>query len=365
MAGRGVSRTTSTFKTQRRKVAERLRSNAETPERNEASGLEEVLVSLTRRSPEDLLDDHRLAEDLGLSSLERIDMLASLEDRYGIELEEQALSNLSTLGQVREWVAGQAASAVKEDPGSAHAAPAIGRETSAKRIPPPRWARTRAVVMVRGVLRRALFHPLFRHYIPPSVEGVENLERVVPPVIFAANHTSHLDTVALTAALPSEWQTRLAPAVRQQHFFPTHGTPERTRRIGLRILYYLCCGLFNAYPLSQDLGQVRDSLRYTGELVEAGFCPLVYPEGGLTPNGSLQRCRPGIGLMSLRLEVPVVPVHLHGLFDVMSMHDPWPRKGSVRVEFGSPVVHGEGEDYVRLAERIEASLRGMAESRQR
>lgn len=356
-------RTKSTLKTQRRKVAERLRSTAETPDRKEASGLEEVLASLTRRRREDLSDDHRLAEDLGLSSLERIDMLASLEDRYGIELEEQALSNLSTLGQVREWVAGKAAGAEPERPGAVPAAPTNERGTLAKGIPPPRWARTRAVGMARGVLSRALFLPLFRHYIPLSLDGLEHLDRVVPPIIFAANHTSHLDTVALTAALPTEWQAKLAPAVRQQHFFPTQGTPEWSRRIGLRVLYYLCCGLFNAYPLSQDLGQVRDSLRYTGELVETGFCPLVYPEGGLSADGSLQRCQAGIGLMSLRLEVPVVPVHLHGLFDVMSRHDSWPRRGPVRVKFGPPVVPAEGEDYVQLAGRIEASLRGMAECR--
>ena len=83
----------------------------------------------------------------------------------------------------------------------------------------------------------------------------------------------------------------------------------------------------NAYPLSQDLGQLRDSLRYTEELVEAGYCPLVYPEGRLTPDGSLQPFQPGIGLMSLRLEVPGVPVYLHGLFDVMSLHDSRPRGG--------------------------------------
>ena len=352
-------RTTSTFKTQRRKVAERLCSTAGAPDRTEESGLEQVLLSLTRRSREDLSDEHRLAEDLGLSSLERIDLLASLEDRYGIELNEGAFSNLSTIGQVREWVAGQAASTAPGRSSAADAATAIEPRTAAGRIPPPRWARTRAVVVVRSAMRRALFHPLFRHYIPLSVAGLGNLDRVVPPVIFAANHTSHLDTVALTAALPPEWQKWLAPAVRQQHFFPTHGTPEWTRRIGLRTLYTLCCGLFNAYPLSQDLGQVRDSLRYTGELVAAGFCPLVYPEGGLTPDGSLQRCQAGIGLMSLRLEVPVVPVHLDGLFDVMSMHDSWPRRGSARIEFGSPVVPGEGEDYVQLARRIETSLRRM------
>ena len=74
---------------------------------------------------------------------------------------------------------------------------------------------------MRGAMRRVLFLPLFRHYIPLSVGGLRNLERAVPPVIFAANHTTHLDTVALTAALPTKWQRRLAPAVGQQHFFPS------------------------------------------------------------------------------------------------------------------------------------------------
>ena len=353
-------RTASTFKTQRRKVAERLSSATGIPDGGPASGLDEILLALTRRSQEDLTDDRRLAEDLGLSSLERIDMLASLEDHYGIELDETAFSALSTLGQVRAWVAGQSESPGSERSDESSGSVATARESRGPHIPPPRWARSRPCSAMRGALRRGLFLPLFRHYIALDVQGLPNLEGVVPPVIFAANHTSHLDTVALTAALPAEWQRKLAPAVRQQHFFPTGGTPEMARRIGMRALYYLCCGLFNAYPLSQDLGQVRDSLRYTGELVDAGFCPLVYPEGRLTPDGSLQPFQPGTGLMSQRLEVPVVPVHLHGLFDVMSLHDSWPRRGSVRVKFGSPIEPVRGEKYVQLVQRLEASFRGMA-----
>ena len=353
-------RTASTFKTQRRKVAERMSSTVPTTGPDGGSGLDGILLTLTGRSPESLEDDQRLAEDLGLSSLERIDMLAALEDRHGIELSETAFSALSTVGQVRAWVAGQAGNPVtgpaEERAGSGGTQPA----SAAPHIAPPRWARSRPVSMARGALRQGMFLPLFHHYIALDVAGLPILDGVAPPVIFAANHSSHLDTVALTAALPAEWRGKLAPAVRQQHFFPSGGSPGMGRRVGMRALYYLCCGLFNAYPLSQDLGQVRDSLRYTGELVEAGFCPLVYPEGRLTPDGSLQPFQPGIALMSQRLEVPVVPVHLHGLFDVMSMHDSWPRRGSVRIEIGAPLDPVKGEPYVRLAERVEASFRRMA-----
>ena len=353
-------RTASTFKTQRRKVAERLSSTVPIPDHDGASGLDEILLALTRRSREDLSDDRRLEEDLGLSSLERIEMLASLEAHHGIELSETVFSTLSTLGEVRAWVAGQAASLASNRSNESPSSCATQRQSTAPRIPPPRWARSRPFSTMRAALRRGVFLPLFRHYIALDVAGLPNLDRVVPPVIFAANHTSHLDTVALTAVLPAEWQSKLAPAVAQQHFFPSSGTPGIARRIGMRALYYVCCGLFNAYPLSQDLGQVRDSLRYTGELVDAGCCPLVYPEGRLTPDGSVHPFQPGIGLMSQRLEVPVVPVYLHGLFDVMSVHDSWPSRGSVRVEFGAPVDPVNGEAYIQLAQRVEASLRRMA-----
>lgn len=355
-------RTASTLKTQRRKVAERLSAEAGTRDPSEARGLDGILQSLTQRRQEDLTDDRRLAEDLGLSSLERMDMLAALEEHHGIELSETTFATLATVGQVRAWVEGQAAEP-ESDP--AQAPPrdrASGSDVTGPRIPAPRWARSRPVAAIRTGLRRGAFLPLFRHYIRMEVAGLENLAGVAPPVVFAANHSSHLDTIALTAALPPEWRGRLAPAASQQHFFPSGEAPGLARRAGMRTLYYLCCGLFNAYPLSQELGQMRDSLRYTGELVDAGFCPLVYPEGRLTPDGTLQRFQAGIGLMQQQLEVPVVPAHLEGLFEIMSVHDSWPRRGAIRIEFGPPIAALEGEAYVRLAERVEESFRRMAAS---
>ena len=351
-------RTTSTFKIQRRKVAERLDRETQGPPRDEPEGLDGLLASLTQRRPEEIPDEGRLAEDLGLSSLEQVDLLASLENEYGVELSERAFSTLSTVGQVRAWVEGQAEGDPALDGEPALQATVGGQVAVTAHAPFPRWARRRPASALRAGFRRGLFIPLFLDHIPLTVGGLRNLEALTPPVIFAANHASHLDTVALTAVLPTRWQSRLAPAVREDFFFPTGDSSARgqARRIGLRALYWLCCGLFNAYPLPQGMGQVRDSLRYTGELVDAGYCPLVYPEGRLTPDGSLQPFRPGVGLMSLRLEVPVVPVHMSGLFEIMSEHDRWPRKGAVHVEFGAPVAARGDEDYVRLAERIETSV---------
>lgn len=353
-------RTASTLKTQRRKVAERLAADDGPRDQGEATGLDGILQALTRRRAEDLSDDRHLAEDLGLSSLERMDMLASLEEHHGIELSETAFARLSTVGQVRAWVEGQAAGPESNRGNDPPSDRVDGSRSNAPHIPPPRWARRWPVAAMRGALQRGVFMPLFRHFISMEVAGLENLAGVAPPVIFAANHSSHLDTIALSAALPRQWQGRLAPAASQQHFFPSGAAPGLARRVGMRVLYYLCCGLFNAYPLSQELGQMRDSLRYAGELVDAGFCPLVYPEGRLTPDGTLQPFQAGIGLIQQQLEVPVVPVYLEGVFEIMSMHDSWPRRGGVRVDFGPPIVALEGETYPRLAERVEETFRHMA-----
>lgn len=347
--------TPSTLKTQRHKVAEALAA-AEAPlEGDEGSRLDSILVSLTRRRREDLTDDRRLGADLGLSSLQRIDLLASLEDRYGFELEETALADLGTVGEVRAWVSSQTARPQAASGGD-RTAETRGRKGNLR---PPRWARSAPVTLLRGALQRILVLPLFRYHIELSVSGLSNLGQIAPPVLFAANHSSHLDTVALAASLPGTWRTRLAPAARQQHFFPTGVTLPPHRRVLMRILYGLACGLFNAYPLSQDLGQMRDSLRYTAELVEAGYCPLVYPEGIMTPDGSLQQFQSGIGLMATRLEVPIVPVRIDGLFDVMSVHDKWPRKGSAQVSIGPAVRPVEGEDYILTAQRVEESIRHL------
>ncbi len=351
-------RTASTFKTQRRKVAERL-SGLSAGERP-APGLDEILAAHCHRSKADMADNLQLAEDLGLSSLERIEMLASLERHCDVELNETAFSSLRTIGEVRRWLEGQSGRSSSGQRGEESAGQSRVPEVRAAAVDPPRWARGLSVSAIRRTMQRLLILPLFRHFIPMTVRGLRHLEATNPPVIFAANHTSHLDTVALLAALPSDWVPKVAPAAGQRHFFPRGPARRLSRRIGLRLQYWLACGLFNAYPLSQEPGQIRSTFRYTGELVEAGCCPLVYPEGKLSPDGTLQPFRPGVGLMSQRLDVAVVPVYLSGLFDVMSTNDCWPSPGSIQVRFGTPVLPDEQRDYVRIAKRVEAAVWAMA-----
>jgi long-chain acyl-CoA synthetase len=116
--------------------------------------------------------------------------------------------------------------------------------------------------------------------------------------------------------------------------------------------YALALGLFNAYPLPQDLAGVRRALNYTGELIKRGYCPLVFPEGMRTPHGKMQPFRPGIGMMAIRLGVPIVPIYIEGLYEIYSVHDSWPKRGSVRVSFGQPHEFTQ-ETYEEAAEALQ------------
>ncbi len=373
-------RTPSTLKVKRREVAERLAAGqGQAAQKGETAGLEGILARMTGRAASDITSDHRLVEDLSLSSLERVDLLSELESRYQTDLDEETFTRIATVGELKAWVdqqkkftaentekaEGRRQKAEENAPLPTPHSPLTQQRTQDSGLRTqdslPRWAQSLPVRWARLAALQAVFLPLFRCYVHLSVEGVEHLKGIQPPLLFAANHTSHFDTPVLLAALPFRWRRRLAPAMMQEHFrahFQPEGFSLRQRLWGA-IQYLIACGLFSGYPLPREMGGVRRALQYTGELIDRGLCPLVYPEGRRTPDGSLHPFRPGVGLMAVRLRVPVVPVHISGLFEVFSVHHRWPRPGRVRVRIGPPLDLKDVQDYQAAAREVEDAVRAL------
>ncbi len=343
-------RTASTLKIKRREILNRLQTPKTSPsEARPATELAGILAHISSRDSATLRDDLRLSEDLGLSSLEQLDLLSRLEEAYGVALDEEALSETQTVGALRAWLEQEQA------PKAAIVPKALPLEAV------PRWDRSRPVRWARTALSELLFWPLLRHYIELSVDGLENLQGLRWPVLFAANHNSHLDTPVIMASLPFAWRNRVAPAMMQERFrayFDPRGHSLKARWRNM-IEYYLATCLFNAYPLPHEMTGVRRALRFTGELVDHGSCPLVYPEGERSPDGTLKPFKNGIGLMAVRLRVPVVPIHHQGTFEIYSLHDRWPRTGAVHVRMGAVLRFTEGEDYQRATETIREAIEDL------
>jgi long-chain acyl-CoA synthetase len=278
-----------------------------------------------------------------MSSLERVDLLAELEQRYGTELDEESFASVSTNEQLRTWIEHQThhSTSTKE-----------GRFL---------WMVWPPIRFVGNLLQRLIALPLFRHYIPLTVHGLENLEGLKPPVIFAANHTSHLDTPAVFAAFPESWRRRLAPAARQEQFLGFFDAKRSSWQETLSgtLQYFFAALFFSVYPLPQRMSGVRRALRTTGELVSRGYCPLIFPEGHRTEDGRMHAFQPGVGLMAVRLRIPVVPIFLRGLYEVYSVHDSWPKAGPVDVFIGAPLEFDPHTDYASAAAEVERAIRKM------
>ena len=283
-----------------------------------------------------------------MSSLERVELLSELESKYQIELNEEEFSKLKSSEDLQEWLHRSSDKTQRPEPAVIH------------EKAPSEWARSLPMRSFRGAFQRLIAIPLFKHYLRLTVSGLEHFRDLKPPVIFAANHVSHLDTPAVFAALPSEWRRRLAPAmgldVFRPYFEPRDFPAKQVWWTGFG--YVLALALFNAYPLPHDMAGVRRALNYTGELVKRGFCPLVFPEGIRSPDGKLKPFRPGIGMMAVRLRVPIVPVYIEGLYDVYSIHESWPKRGPVRVSFGIPLEFTTSS-YDEVAQKIRRAIEDL------
>jgi len=210
------------------------------------------------------------------------------------------------------------------------------------------WWREHPVVLLRDLIQRSLLFPALRWLCRPlAVEGVERLDGVRGPVIFVANHSSHFDTLLLLSVLPRGVRRRTAVAAAADYFF---------------------CGclrgavvslLVNAFAFKRN-GCPRRSLDRCRDLLRGGGSLLIYPEGGRSPDGRLQRFKPGIGLLATAAGVPVVPIYLRGARDLLPKGGLLPRPGAVAVRIGEPVRCPRDADPLAVADDLRSRVIELA-----
>jgi long-chain acyl-CoA synthetase len=201
--------------------------------------------------------------------------------------------------------------------------------------------------VVREVAQQVVVFPLLRWVCRPRrLEGAEWLEGLSGPVLLVANHTSHLDSVSVLAALPRRLRRRTRVAAAADYFFT---------RAWLGTFASLVLG---AFPFHRE-GAVSASLATCGDLVDQGCSNLIFPEGTRSRDGGLAPFKPGIGLLARELGVPVVPVHLAGLHAVLPKGRRWPRPGPVRVSIGQPLRVAAELSNAEAAAQLEAAVRRL------
>lgn len=338
-ASGALPRTEGTSKLKRRAIADWVNAGTAPAPSMQGDSVEALLARFAHGRP---IDNATTLDDLGLSSLDRVELMVALEDQFRTRIDETRFPDAASVADIKRLL--DAPAAAPED------AP----------VSFPTWNRAWPVRVVRRASLATWILPLARVFAHVRVEGLEHLAALPGPVVFASNHQSHMDVPAILAALPGHWRARVAPAMAKEffkaHFFPAGFT--RRQRVTNSLNYYLAAAFFNAFPLPQREAGTRQALRYVGDLLGAGWSVLIFPEGARSTTGAIAPFRGGIGMIASRLDVPVVPVRIDGTGRVLPTGSSRIHGGPVRVAFGEP-MRLRGDDYAALAARVEAAVRDL------
>lgn len=210
------------------------------------------------------------------------------------------------------------------------------------------WARRTPARYARFFIVEGPMRAVVRALASPARRGADRLDAVRGPVIFAANHHSHVDTPLLLTSIPDRWRHRTVVAAAADYFFTNRYTSAASALA------------MSAFPIERKTVS-RRSADQAARLIAEGWSLLIFPEGGRSPDGWGQGHRGGAAYLSSRTGAPVVPVHLEGTGRIFAKGDKRPRPGSTTVTFGAPLAPEPGESSTRFAARIETAVAALAD----
>ena len=152
-----------------------------------------------------------------------------------------------------------------------------------------------------------------------EVEGLEHI-RAGGNYVFVANHVSYMDTPVVLGNVP------------EQFLF--------LAKSGLFKIPLLGWHLQRAGHVSVPLDDVRGTLKTLSQaavLIREGRSTLVFPEGGRSETGELREFKDGAAFIAIRAQVPVVPMALIGMRQILQMHTLRFRRGHVKLRIGQPI----------------------------
>jgi len=302
-----------------------------------------IMRDFAPQAPAKLRPTHNLELDLGLDSMQRVELLSELEKELGGNVEESQLATIYTVRDLLDAVLTSAA----EDGQAPARAPFAGwkailseeptdPEVLALKEPPPGfgwfWYPLSRVIQL---ISRDLFHL--------RVSGLENLPEK-GPFILSSNHQSYIDPVILSSVLPRELMAN-SFAVGTSEIFG-EGFMRKLAR-WLRVIV-----------LDPDANLVP-AMRAGAFGLRQGCVLILYPEGERSIDGTPRIFKKGAAILSIHMQVPIVPIAIEGFYEA------WPRGKSffrkiapLQMVFGKPILPPpESEASEAAYENLTADLK--------
>ncbi|MFQ5816667.1 MAG: AMP-binding protein [Terriglobia bacterium] len=307
--------------------------------------------------------------DLGLDSMQRVELFLTLEQEFGVELDQEVSQRIYTVHELVEAFLAPAPPPCGAERAAAPPRPAWDTLLAAAPADEPAFSH---ILKPKRLLAVAIFalmriiYGLARLLLRLRVEGLEHLPRQYgqglprhQPFILSPNHQSYLDAFLLCSALPFGIFRRL--------FFLGASEYYETR------LMRWLARLWNIIPVDPDTNLVR-AMQAGAFGLRHGKVLILFPEGERSIDGEVKTFKKGAAILATHLQVGIIPVALDGV------HEVWPRGrrpqrlARVRIRIGAPLppppptpLGGEEAEgtYARLTAALRDRVVKMLESLRR
>jgi 1-acyl-sn-glycerol-3-phosphate acyltransferase len=249
------------------------------------------------------------------------------------------------------------------------------------------WARAFPARVAREAIICGLFDAIIHAYARVEVSGREQLDALEGPVIFVANHCSHVDTPLLLRALPGRWRRRTAVTAAADYFYtsrllagsvslafgtvplqrrnPTARSPQGGGNGAKPAANGAAAGANGAVPGANGAAPAgraaaRGATDAVKPLIARGWSLVVYPEGSRSRDGRVHALRVGAAALAAEHGLPIVPIHISGTHVAMPVGQNWmcrPAGGrfarhTLRVAFGAPIAAQPDADVHETMEQV-------------
>jgi long-chain acyl-CoA synthetase len=270
--------------------------------------------------PDAIRPTHNLELDLGLDSMQRVELLTAIEQQLGGEVPEAQLAEIYS---VRDLVDAVRASNGRGEGQGRAAAPAWSTILSEPVTDPDVLALTRHNVFAEVVcflLAKLIYlFALDRYHL--KVRGLDNVPEK-GPFLLCSNHQSYVDPFVMIGALPYRL-FRDAFAVGTSDIFG-EGFMRRLAR-WLRVAV-----------VDPDTN-LMPAMRAGAFGLIQGHILVLYPEGERTDDGNPRVFRKGAAILSIHTQAPIVPIAIEGFYEAWPRHKKFPKFADLQLVFGKPI----------------------------
>lgn len=241
--------------------------------------------------------------DLGMDSLDMVELLTYLESTFGIKASEELIIENSTVEKLAEYI--------KENRGENVIEEVNWKEYLNKDID-VELPKSNIVTKIG----KAILWIVFKLYIRVKKEGAENI--TTDPVIYAGNHQSFLDAFLFNHVVPTNVLNNVYYLAKVKHFSKGY-----MKTLGENSNVILV-------DINKNLGEVLQTLAM---VLRSGKSVAIFPEGARTRDGKMLEFKKAFAILAKELNIPIVPFGIKGAFEAFPSNSKFPKSSDVEIRF--------------------------------